>query len=248
MMWWLAGSYLSSLTPSTIVMSSPLAGALMITFWAPAAMWAPAFSALGEDAGGLEDDVDAEVLPRQVRRILLGEDLDLAAIDDDRPVAGLDLAVVPPVRRVVLEQQGVHLGVDQVVHRHDFDVGGALDHGLEGLAADAAEPVDADAGRHGSYSSRSGSDTGGRPEIDCNDSFERDRGARAWGVADPRALIVRRRVARRRMRRGCDLGGEPGTRSCRTALDRPLDMQEPPPSPAGVRCGYRLDWLSRRRS
>jgi hypothetical protein len=34
--WWLAASYLSWLTPRTMVMSSPLAGALMITFLAPA--------------------------------------------------------------------------------------------------------------------------------------------------------------------------------------------------------------------
>ena len=33
--WWLAGSYLSSLTPRTMVMSSFLAGALMMTFFAP---------------------------------------------------------------------------------------------------------------------------------------------------------------------------------------------------------------------
>ena len=45
---------------------------------------------VGEDAGRLEDDVDPEVAPRQRRRVLLGEDLDLAAVDDDRAVAGLD--------------------------------------------------------------------------------------------------------------------------------------------------------------
>ncbi len=45
MMLCLAGSYMSSLTPRTMVMSSPLAGALMRTFLAPAAMWARAFSA-----------------------------------------------------------------------------------------------------------------------------------------------------------------------------------------------------------
>ena len=44
MMWCAAGSYLSSLTPRTIVMSSPLAGALMMTFLAPASMWARALS------------------------------------------------------------------------------------------------------------------------------------------------------------------------------------------------------------
>ena len=37
MMWCFAGSYLSSLTPITIMTSGPLAGAVMITFFAPAA-------------------------------------------------------------------------------------------------------------------------------------------------------------------------------------------------------------------
>src|SRR5690242_1909936 len=44
-MWCFAGSYLSSLTPITIVMSSPLAGAEMMTFLAPAVRWPLAFSA-----------------------------------------------------------------------------------------------------------------------------------------------------------------------------------------------------------
>ena len=39
MMWCLAGSYLSWLTPSTMVMSSSLAGAEMMTFFAPASRW-----------------------------------------------------------------------------------------------------------------------------------------------------------------------------------------------------------------
>ena len=38
MIWCFAGSYFSSLTPRTTVMSGPLAGAVMITFFAPAAM------------------------------------------------------------------------------------------------------------------------------------------------------------------------------------------------------------------
>jgi hypothetical protein len=38
MMWWLAGSYRCSLTPITKVASSPVAGAEMITFFAPASM------------------------------------------------------------------------------------------------------------------------------------------------------------------------------------------------------------------
>ena len=42
---WFFGSYLSSFTPITIVMSSPLAGAEMMTFFAPASMCALALSA-----------------------------------------------------------------------------------------------------------------------------------------------------------------------------------------------------------
>ena len=45
MMLCLAGSYMSSLTPSTIVRSSPLAGAEMITFFAPPCKCAAAFDA-----------------------------------------------------------------------------------------------------------------------------------------------------------------------------------------------------------
>ena len=67
-------------------MSSPLAGALMMTFFAPAAMWAPRLLGVGEEAGRLEDDVDAQVAPRKRRRVLLLEDLDLAAVDDQRVV------------------------------------------------------------------------------------------------------------------------------------------------------------------
>ena len=63
-------------------MSSFLAGALMMTFFAPASRWARAFVASVKMPGGFEDDVHAEVAPRQGRRVLLLEDPDLAAVDD----------------------------------------------------------------------------------------------------------------------------------------------------------------------
>ena len=148
MMWWVAGSYLSSLTPRTMVMSSPLAGALMMTFWAPASMCAPAFVA------SVKMPVDSRTMstPRSPQGRAAGSFS--ARILISRPsmmidvVAGLDLARVGAVGRVVLEQQRVHLGVDQVVDGDDLDVRRTLDQRLEGLAADAAEAVDADAGRH----------------------------------------------------------------------------------------------------
>ena len=135
-------------------MSSFLAGALMMTFFAPAVMWAAALVASVKMPVLSRTMSTPEVAPRQVRRVALGEDLDLAAVDDDRRVPGLHLAVVRAVRGVPLEQQGVHLRVDEVVHGDDLHVRGALDERLERLASDAAEAVDPDTGGHVAYSSR----------------------------------------------------------------------------------------------
>src|SRR5262249_5951762 len=103
---------------------------------------------IGEDAGGLEHDVDAQVGPRQDRRVLLLEHLDLAPVDDQRVVRMVDRAGIGAVRRVVLEQQRIQARLDEVVHGHDLEVRRSLDDGLEGLAADAAEAVDSDANGH----------------------------------------------------------------------------------------------------
>ena len=62
--------------------------------------------ALGEQAGGLDDDVGAEIAPRQVRRVALGQDPDRVAVDGDALVAVLDGAGERPVGRVVAEQVG----------------------------------------------------------------------------------------------------------------------------------------------
>ena len=43
--------------------------------------------ALGEEAGRLDHDVDAEVAPRQRRRVALGQHLDVAAVDGEDAVA-----------------------------------------------------------------------------------------------------------------------------------------------------------------
>jgi hypothetical protein len=76
------------------------------------------------------------------------EDLHGLAVDDDRVLGVADLTGVGAVGRVVLEQQGVGLDVDEVVDGDHLDVGRALDERLEGLAADAAEAVDADTSGH----------------------------------------------------------------------------------------------------
>ena len=102
----------------------------------------------GEDAGGLDHHVDAEVGPRQRLRVALGEDLDLVAVDLDAAVGDAHLGVPGAEDRVVLEQVGHQLLGAEVVGGHEVDVGAPLLGGPEEVAADAPEPVDADADAH----------------------------------------------------------------------------------------------------
>ena len=224
MMWWIAGSYRSSLTPRTIVMSSSLAGALMMTFFAPASMCAPALAA----------SVKMPVLSRTMStprsphgrfgRVALGEDLDLVAVDDDRRVAGPDVARVRAVGRVALEQEGVHLGVDEVVDRDDLDVRGALDEGLERLATDPAEAVDADAGGHGADLLGEMPPGPGAGRNMGDQSVRADRTGCREGSAGPPGSSVEAIVPKGR--------SPPPVRSPGTRAVGP-DMARPPPS-AGV--------------
>ena len=86
---------------------------------------------VGEAAGRLDDDVDAERLPGERRRVLLLDDLDLPAVHDDRVVRVADLAREGAVGRVVLEEEGVRL------HRHEV-----VDRDAELRAVALAEPAD----------------------------------------------------------------------------------------------------------
>jgi hypothetical protein len=97
-----------------------------------------------EDAGRLDDHVDPEPAPRDLRGIAERRHLHLAAVDVDGVGVGLDLAREDPHHGVVLQQVGEELVVEQVVDRHDLDVV-ALAQDTEDGAADAAEAVDADA-------------------------------------------------------------------------------------------------------
>ena len=101
---WVAGSYFSSFTPITIVMSSPLAGALMMTFCGARLEVLRGLLAVGEQARGLDHDLGAQLLPGQVRRVALGEHPQLLAVHDEAVAVGADLAVEPAQHRVVLQQ------------------------------------------------------------------------------------------------------------------------------------------------
>ena len=77
---WFFGSKVSSLTPTTKVASASVDGAETITNGAPASRCIDGLLLRGEDAGGLDDHVDAEIAPGQRLRVALGEDLELVAV------------------------------------------------------------------------------------------------------------------------------------------------------------------------
>ena len=98
--------------------------------------------AVGEEAGAFQRDIDAHCLVRQVGGVALGGDGDAVAIDDQIGAINLYRAVEGAVDRIALEQQGVGLGVGQIVDRDQFQPAvGALEYRARHLAADAAKPV-----------------------------------------------------------------------------------------------------------
>jgi hypothetical protein len=99
--------------------------------------------------GGLEHDVDAEVFPRQRRRVLLGEYSDFVAVDGDRAASRRDVALVCAVNRIVLEEVCERVRMSQVVHGDEVDVGDALLlGGTKHLSSDSSKSVDANAYGH----------------------------------------------------------------------------------------------------
>jgi hypothetical protein len=98
---------------------------------------------LREQTGRLDRDVHAEVCPRKVRGVALGEELDLVLTHADRSVARLDRQVERSEHRVVLEQVRHRVRVPHIVRGHDLEVA-LLELGAKEVAADAAEAVDPD--------------------------------------------------------------------------------------------------------
>ena len=105
-------------------------------------------SSLGEEAGGLDDDVNAELAPGQVGGIALGENLDDVAVDNNVAVLDLNGFLQAAADGVVLEQVGQRLGAGEVVDCNDLEVRALCECCAEVVAADAAEAVDTNTGRH----------------------------------------------------------------------------------------------------
>ena len=113
----------------------------------------------GEEAGGFDDDVHAQRLPRQLGGRFGGDHFDLGTVDDEHIVLGFvrrrflgaDGSGEAALRGIVLEQIREIVGWDNVTDGDDFHFLAdetLLDHRAEDQTADAAEPVDCNFDRH----------------------------------------------------------------------------------------------------
>ena len=125
-----------------MVMSSPFAGQVMMTFLAPAAMCLLASSPVLKMPRGLDHDVDAQLAPRQVLGIALGEHLDGLAVGHEAVFGDLDGLEGAAMDGIVLQQVRHRGDVAQVIDGDDLKLR-VLRHRAVHQASDAAEPVDA---------------------------------------------------------------------------------------------------------
>ena len=82
------------------------------------------------------------VLPRDLRRVLLGGDRHLVAVDDQAAVLALDRAGEPAVHRVVLEQVPERGDVGEVVDEDEIERARRIGETADEAATDATEAID----------------------------------------------------------------------------------------------------------
>src|SRR5262249_16241129 len=96
---------------------------------------------LGEQAGGLHDDVGADTGPIELRRILYLENLDGPAVHRNGVIGMRDLERQIAQDRVVFQQVRQRLGVGDVVYRDELDVL-IVYRRPDDVPADASESID----------------------------------------------------------------------------------------------------------
>ena len=95
----------------------------MMTFLAPAGHVLGGVGALGEEAGGFDHDLGADLAPGQRRRGPSRQKTAMFLPSTIRPFSSkLTSFFSVPCDGVILEQVGQRLGVGQIVDADDFDV------------------------------------------------------------------------------------------------------------------------------
>ncbi len=110
--------------------------------------------AIGEEAGRLEDDLNAEIGPGKLGGVLLSVDQDLLTVNDDVLLLEADLTRIAAVVGVVLQEMGKRFRIGEIVDRHHLELTGvALLDCLEDLAANPPKTVNTNSNCHSSTSS-----------------------------------------------------------------------------------------------
>ena len=136
-----------------MVMSSPFAGAEMMTFFAPPSM---CLRRIGRASVKRPVDSSTMSTPRSFHGSFAGSFSAKTLISSPSTVIAVGVGArrrrrYVAVHRVVLEEVRERLRVGEVVHGDEVEVGDALLlRGAEDLPPDAAEAVDADANGHAS--------------------------------------------------------------------------------------------------
>src|SRR3990172_5785407 len=102
---------------------------------------------LGEQARGLDDDIDPEGLPRKIRRVLLFQDLEALLAGDDGVSLGAYVLLEVPQDRVVLEKMRRRLGVGHIVRGDDIDLR-VMNRRAKHVSSNASESVDPNLDSH----------------------------------------------------------------------------------------------------
>src|SRR5271165_4028205 len=95
---------------------------------------------LGELSRGLDDDLRPYRRPVQLRRVLLGEDLDLLAIDGNRVRLSGNLVGKIAQDRVVLQKMGQCLGIGEIVDGNEIQIR-IVESCAKNIPANAAKTV-----------------------------------------------------------------------------------------------------------
>ncbi len=102
---------------------------------------------VGEETGGLNNQLYAHFPPRNVERVAVAEHANRMTVNDDVVPIDLYLIVHATVNGVVLEQMSICLGAAGIVDSNDIE-GRILLHRAENKSADTTEAVDTNLGCH----------------------------------------------------------------------------------------------------
>src|ERR1700748_336280 len=97
--------------------------------------------AASDKAGRFQDDIHAEIFPRQISRIAFLQDLNFMAANDDIFRIETDFAVELAVDRVPFQKVRERMRVGEIIDRGDA-LNIALVHRAEDVAPDSAEAID----------------------------------------------------------------------------------------------------------